>query len=81
MRLKKLAEATPESLTLRLSSACVEDLDAYRVYYQTVHHQPIDKRTLILEIVQTFIDSDRAFRSWQRNQAETNTPGNGPQPS
>ena len=81
MRLKKLADAQPESLTLRLSSACVEDLNAYIAYYQTVHHQTIDKRTLILEIVQTFVDGDRAFRSWQRNQAEANSHGSGAQHS
>ncbi len=78
MRLKKRSETQPESLTLRLHGACVEALDAYTAYYQAVHHQAIDKRTLILEIVSAFVDGDRDFRSWQRSQAEANTNGSGP---
>ena len=42
------------------------DLTAYAAYYREGVGQPIDLWPLVVQILRTFVDDDRAFHAWRR---------------
>ena len=42
------------------------DLTAYAAYYRGAVGQSIDLWPLVVQMLRTFVDSDRAFRAWRR---------------
>ena len=44
------------------------DLTAYAAYYREGVGQPIDLWPLVVQILRTFVDDDRAFHAWRRQQ-------------
>jgi hypothetical protein len=42
-------------------------LERYAQYYEHVHGESVDTRSLIPEILRTFLDADREFLSWSRS--------------
>jgi hypothetical protein len=41
-------------------------LVAYADYYRTVHGEVIKPWPLVIQILRTFVDEDRAFQTWRR---------------
>jgi hypothetical protein len=42
-------------------------LESYARYYEHVHGESVEPKTLIPEILHAFIDADREFQVWQRS--------------
>jgi len=42
-------------------------LERYARYYEHVHGESVDTRSLIAEILRAFLDADREFHSWSRS--------------
>jgi hypothetical protein len=58
-------------ITLNLAFSVAGDLNAalesYARYYEHVHGDAVDSKALIPEMLSTFLQADREFRSWSRN--------------
>ena len=46
-------------------------LERYARYYEHVHGESVDTRSLIPEILRAFLDADRPFQSWSRSADKT----------
>ena len=83
MKLKPAPKpATPRELRLRLEANIYRDLEAYAQLYEVEYDNPIEVPKLAGEILRQFLQTDRAFRSWKRQQdSEGGRPshGNGPE--
>ena len=44
----------------------LETLAAYAEYYRAVHGEAIDLWPLMVPMLHTFLDADRAFHAWRR---------------
>jgi hypothetical protein len=60
------------------------ELERYASYYQHVHGEAVDSKTLIPEILHAFLEADREFQTWSRSNANSShsagaveTPTNG----
>jgi len=42
-------------------------LERYAQYYEHVHGESVDTRSLLPEILRAFLDADRGFQSWSRS--------------
>jgi hypothetical protein len=42
-------------------------LESYARYYEHVHGQSVDPKTLVPEILHAFLDADREFQVWRRS--------------
>ena len=42
-------------------------LERYAQYYEHVHGESVDTRSLIAEILRAFLDVDREFQTWSRS--------------
>jgi hypothetical protein len=42
-------------------------LENYARYYEHIHGDPVEPRSLIPEMLRTFIDADREFQAWSRS--------------
>ena len=42
-------------------------LERYGQYYEHVHGESVDTRSLIAEILRAFLDVDREFQTWSRS--------------
>lgn len=50
-----------------LSGDLNASLERYAQYYERVHGESVDTRSLIAEILHAFLDADREFQSWSRS--------------
>ena len=50
-----------------LSGDLNASLERYAQYYERVHGESVDTRSLIAEILRAFLDADREFQSWSRS--------------
>ena len=83
MKLKRVRMLPSVKLAGRVSGELHETLVAYTHYYRDVHEEAIDLWPLIVHILQTFVDDDRAFQMWRRQTKRVSTdalagPRNGP---
>jgi len=46
-------------------------LERYARYYEHVHGEAVETRTLIPEVLRAFLDADREFQSWSRSAVKT----------
>ena len=67
MKLKPLHALPSVKLAGRVSGELHADLTAYAAYYREVVGQSIDLWPLVVQMVRTFVDSDRAFHAWRRH--------------
>ncbi|MBF6570948.1 MAG: DUF2274 domain-containing protein [Candidatus Binataceae bacterium] len=71
----KLARITKplRSLQVRvmLTGGLNASLERYAQYYEHVHGESVDTRSLIAEILRAFLDSDREFQLWSRSADKT----------
>ena len=68
MKLRPIAkELPPVPVRLKLPGEVHAALSRYAEYYQHQHGAGIDVPDLLVEMVRTFLATDRDFRVWQRN--------------
>ncbi len=68
MKLRPIAkELPPVPLRLKLPGALHAALGRYAEYYQHEHGAAIELPDLLVEMVRTFLATDRDFQAWQRN--------------
>ena len=67
MRLNKIEKQLPsEQVYITLSGKLKSELTNYATYYQQIHGEAIPTRTLIVEIIRDFVQSDREFQAWTK---------------
>jgi len=66
MKLKAVPSPPSMKLAGRVPGDLHADLIAYAAYYKEVLGEPIDLWPLVVQMLRTFMHSDRAFRSWLR---------------
>jgi len=47
------------------------ELERYASYYEHVHGESVDSKTLIPEILHAFLEADREFQTWSRSSASS----------
>ncbi len=68
MKLRPIAkELPPVPLRLKLPGELHAALSRYAEYYQHEHGAGIEVPNLLVEMVRTFLATDRDFQAWQRN--------------
>jgi hypothetical protein len=68
MKLRPIVQALPPvPVRLKLPGEVHATLTRYAEYYRDEHGAGIEVPALVVEMVRTFLASDRAFRGWQRN--------------
>ncbi len=85
MKLKRVRTLPTVKLIGRVPGDLHEALAAYAEYYRSVHGEAIEVWSLVVHMLQTFVDEDRAFQAWRRhtNGAAAGAaaePGNGTHP-
>jgi len=67
----KLARISKPLRSVQVRIALTGDLNAelerYASYYQHVHGESVDSKTLIPEILHAFLEADREFQTWSRS--------------
>ncbi len=68
MKLARIAKPL-RSLQVRVTLAgdLNAALESYARFYEHVHGDPVDSKTLIPEILSAFLQADREFQSWSRS--------------
>ena len=66
MKLKPIHSLPSMKLAGRVPGDLHADLIAYAEYYREVLSEPIALWPLVVQMLQTFVGSDRAFRAWRR---------------
>jgi hypothetical protein len=76
MRLKPVQTYPDTSLRGRVPGELHAALTAYTRYYQETTGQAIDVWSVIVQMLQRFVETDREFQAWQRR--ARNASGTGP---
>ena len=66
MKLKRLEHLPSMKLGGMVPGDVSDALTAYSDYYRTVHGEAIKPWSLVIQILRTFFDEDRAFQAWRR---------------
>jgi len=66
MKLKAVPSLPSMKLAGRVPGDLHADLITYAEYYREVLGEPIDLWPLVVQMLRTFVHSDRAFRAWRR---------------
>ncbi len=66
MKLKAVPSLPSMKLAGRVPGDLHADLITYAEYYREVLGEPIDLWPLVVQMLRTFMHSDRAFRAWRR---------------
>ena len=66
MKLTPIQSLPPVKFAGRVPGDLNADLTAYAAYCREVVGQPIDLWPLVVQILRTFVDDDRAFHAWRR---------------
>ena len=66
MKLKAVPSLPSMKLAGRVPGDLHGDLITYAEYYREVLGEPIDLWPLVVQMLRTFMHSDRAFRAWRR---------------
>ena len=67
MKLKAVQSLPSIRLAGRVPGDLHADLITYAEYYREVLGEPIDLWPLVVQMLRTFMHSDRAFRAWRRH--------------
>jgi hypothetical protein len=79
LKLKPVAPYPPVQLKGRVSGELNLMLSAYATYYRETTGRPIELWSLVVQILQQFLATDRDFQTWRRRTEPG--PGAGPKPS
>ena len=68
MKLARISKPL-RSVQVRISLAgdLNAELERYASYYEHVHGESVDSKTLIPEILHAFLEADREFQTWSRS--------------
>lgn len=66
--LPKIEIDEPRPIRLSLKGRLCQDLEAYRAAYKEAYGVDVELEALIPHILETYIQSDRAFRTWRNGQ-------------
>ena len=66
MKLKRVRTLPHVKLVGRLPGDLHEALVGYAEYYRSVHGETIEVWSLVVQMLQTFVDEDREFQAWRR---------------
>ena len=66
MKLKSVRIVPAVRLVGRMPGELHEALTAYTGYYRDVHGEAIEVWPLVVHMLRTFVDDDRAFQTWRR---------------
>ena len=66
MKLKRIEHLPSTKLGGSVPGDVSETLTTYAEYYRTVHGEAIRPWPLVIQILRTFFDDDRAFQAWRR---------------
>ena len=66
MKLKPVQHLPSMKLGGSVPGDVSDALVAYAEYYRDVHRDAIKPWPLVIQIVRTFVDEDRAFQTWRR---------------
>jgi hypothetical protein len=80
MKLKPVLSLPSVKLTGGVPGELHADLTSYADYYREVLDEPIAVWPLVIQILQTFIDSDREFHAWWRRRRKGSASGPDAQP-
>jgi hypothetical protein len=81
MKLKPVHSLPSVKLTGRVPGELHTDLTAYAAYYREVLDEPIAAWPLVIQILRTFMDSDRRFHAWRRRRRNGGAAGPDAEPS
>ena len=66
--LGKVTDLDPvKTESLKMRTSILNRLEIFKVYYESVHKEPIDKSHLINELVKAFMEQDRDFLKFEAN--------------
>jgi hypothetical protein len=78
MRLNKVEQQLKSAqVNVTLPGKLKTELDGYAAYYQHIHGEVIGIRRIIVEIVRSFVESDREFQSSLKRHSKDITDTNG----
>jgi hypothetical protein len=63
--LPKIEIDEPRQVRLSLRGRLCQDLEAYRAAYKEAYGMEVELEALIPHMLETYIQSDRSFRSWR----------------
>ena len=66
MKLKPIQPLSSVKLAVRLPGELHADLTDYAAYYRETTGQAIEVRPLVVQMLEQFVDTDRAFQAWRR---------------
>jgi hypothetical protein len=62
---------TPRKITISLDPALAEELDLYATAYNAEYGWVAEMDALLIPIIRTFLERDRLFQKWKRQQQNT----------
>ena len=71
----------PVEYRIKLDPKTNDDLLLYRELYQRTYGQRIDAKDLLEPIIRRFLDNDRGFRKFKKQQSGPSTPPPAPSPA
>jgi hypothetical protein len=79
MKLSRITKPLPSvQVRVTLSGELNAALETYARYYQHVHGDQVEPRTLIPEMLRALMDVDREFQSWSRSNGRQHCAGTAP---
>lgn len=72
---RRRPDEPPIEIRVTVPSETVSDLKAYCRYYETTYGEPIEVPAVTIAILEHFLQVDRDFRSWCRQQAPPDARG------
>ncbi len=69
--LPKIEMDEPRQLRLSLKGRLCQDLEAYRAAYKEAYGVEVEMEALIPHMLETYILSDRSFRTWRSGRQQT----------
>jgi len=74
LRLKD-KELPPAQIRLTLPGQLKGSLDEYLIYLRDTSHREAELKEVALEMLRQFVETDRDFRMWRKQRAETEVCG------
>lgn len=74
MKLKRICSLPSVKLVGRVPGELHADLSVYAAYYREVVGEPVDLWPLVVQMLRTFVNDDRAFHAWRRQHLSSAAP-------
>jgi hypothetical protein len=70
---RRKPEEPPVEIRITVPAETVAELKKYGQYYESTYSEVIPMPVLVVEIIQHYLERERAFRSWGRTSAAPET--------